>query len=58
MIAGHLQEKHGIYYIVLSYKDSAGKRHTPWFSTDLPVRNNKKRAMHAFFIAKENHLRR
>lgn len=44
MIAGHLQEKHGIYYIVLSYKDSAGKRHTPWFSTDLPVRNNKKRA--------------
>ena len=44
MIAGHLQEKNGLYYIVLSYKDESGKRHTPWFPTKLPVKGNKKRA--------------
>lgn len=44
MIAGHLQEKYGFYYIVLSYKDENGKRHTPWFPTKLPVKGNKKRA--------------
>ncbi len=26
MVAGHLQEKKGYYYIVLSYKDDQGKR--------------------------------
>lgn len=44
MIAGHLQEKYGFYYIILSYKDETGKRHTPWFPTKLPVKGNKKRA--------------
>lgn len=44
MIAGHLQEKYGFYYIVLSYRDENGKRHTPWFPTKLPVKGNKKRA--------------
>ena len=29
MIAGHLQEKYGCFYIVLSYIDDQGKRHTP-----------------------------
>ena len=29
MIAGHLQEKYGFFYIVLSYRDDQGKRHTP-----------------------------
>ena len=37
MVAGHLQEKNGYFYIVLSYKDENGKRKTPWFATDLPV---------------------
>ncbi len=44
MVAGHLQEKNGHFYIVLSYKDENGKRHTPWFPTKLPVKGNKKRA--------------
>lgn len=44
MIAGHLQEKKGYYYAVLSYKDSAGKRHTKWIPTGYPVKGNKKKA--------------
>lgn len=44
MISGHLQEKNGLFYIVLSYRDANGKRHTPWFPTKLPVKGNKKRA--------------
>ena len=26
MVAGHLQEKKGYFYVVLNYKDSTGKR--------------------------------
>ena len=44
MIAGHLQEKKGLYYIVLSYKDKSGKRVSKWLPTGLPVKGNKKRA--------------
>ena len=44
MVAGHLQEKNGVYYVVLSYRDAAGKRVQPWFSTGLPVKGNKKKA--------------
>lgn len=43
-VAGRLQEKNGLFYIVLSYKDSAGKRRQPWIATGLPVKGNKKRA--------------
>ena len=38
MVAGHLQEKKGYYYAVLSYYNSAGKRKTKWISTGLPVK--------------------
>ena len=44
MVAGHLQEKDGNFYMVLSYKDSSGKRKTKCFATGLPVKGNKKRA--------------
>lgn len=44
MVAGHLRERRGIYYIVLSYIDEHGKRQTPSKSTGLPVKGNKKRA--------------
>jgi integrase len=44
MVSGHLRERDGIYYIVLSYVDENGKRHTPCRSTKLPVKGNKKRA--------------
>ncbi len=41
MVAGHLQEKNGLYYMVVSYPDVAGKRKTKWFSTGLPIKGNK-----------------
>ena len=44
MVAGHLQEKNDFYYIVLSYKDAAGKRKTKWEATGLSVKRNKKKA--------------
>lgn len=44
MVAGHLQEKNGLYYMVVSYPDVTGKRKTKWFSTGLPIKGNKKKA--------------
>mgnify|MGYP002566625489 CR=1 FL=1 len=44
MVAGHLQEKNGIYYMVLTYKTYDGKRKTKWQSTGLPIKGNKRRA--------------
>ena len=44
MVAGHLQEKNGYYYMVVNYHDAAGKRKTKWFPTGLPVKGNKKKA--------------
>lgn len=44
MVAGHLQEKNGMFYVVLNYRDENGKWKTPWISTNLPVKGNKKRA--------------
>lgn len=44
MVAGHLQEKKGYYYMVLSYPDRMGKRKTKWLQTGLEVKGNKKKA--------------
>ncbi len=44
MVAGHLREKDGHYYCVLSYIDHTGKRKQMWKATGLPVKGNKKRA--------------
>lgn len=44
MVAGHLQEKKGYFYMFLSYNDATGKRKTKWFPTQLPVKGNKKKA--------------
>lgn len=44
MVAGHLQEKNNLYYVVLNYADTQGKRKSKWISTGLPVKGNKKRA--------------
>lgn len=44
MVAGHLREIKGYYYIVLSYLDSEGKRRTPTKSTGLSVKGNKRKA--------------
>ena len=44
MVAGHLQEKKGYFYMVLTYKDHEGKRKSKWITTGLTVKGNKKRA--------------
>lgn len=44
MVAGHLQEKNGIYYMVLSYPSASGKRKSKWISTKFPAKGNKKKA--------------
>ncbi len=44
MVAGHLQEKKGYYYIILNLTNEEGKRKQKWISTGLPVKGNKKRA--------------
>ena len=44
MVAGHLREKDGRYYCVLSYTDYTGKRKQTWKATGLSVKGNKKRA--------------
>lgn len=44
MVAGHLQEKKGMFYIVLSYKGADDKRKTKWLPTGLAIKGNKKRA--------------
>ena len=42
MAAGHLSEKGGYYYAVLSYNNAFGKRTTKWISTGLAVKGNKR----------------
>ncbi|MDN8588172.1 site-specific integrase [Paenibacillus sp. 11B] len=44
MVAGHLQEKKGLFYMVLNCKDEDGKRKPKWIPTGLTVKGNKKRA--------------
>ena len=56
MIAGHLQEKNGYFYAVLSYKDANGKRKTPWIATNLPVKGNKKRAEAVLLDLRQNYI--
>lgn len=44
MVAGHLQQKKGYWYMVLNLYDETGKRKTKWIATHLPVQGNKRRA--------------
>ena len=44
MVAGHLQQKKGYWYMVLNLHDQAGRRKTKWIATHLPVPGNRKRA--------------
>ncbi|WHX28467.1 site-specific integrase [Brevibacillus agri] len=54
MVAGHLQEKKGYFYIVLNYKDECGKRKNKWISTGLSVKGNKKKAEALLIEARKN----
>lgn len=53
MVAGHLRERNGIYYIVLSYTNEYGERKTPSVSTGLRVKGNKKRAEELLLLARQ-----
>lgn len=54
MVAGHLQEKKGLFYIVLNYKDEMGSRKTKWLPTGLSIKGNKKRAEAMLLEARQN----
>ena len=43
-ITGFVTTKNGKYYAVLNLYDEKGKRRPKWFSTDLPLRGNKRNA--------------
>lgn len=45
MVTASLQEKNGVYQVVLNYKDDIGKRKQKWKSTGLEVRGNKRLAL-------------
>lgn len=51
MQAGHLQEKSGRWYCVISYYID-GKPKSKWISTGLKVKGNKKRAEEKLFLAR------
>ena len=44
MVAGHLRDRNGTWYIALSYKDRSGKKKSFLKTTGLPVKANKKKA--------------
>lgn len=52
MVAGHLQQKKGHWYIVLNLYDADGKRKPKWIATHLPVQGNKHRAEELLFQAR------
>ncbi len=55
MVAGHLQEKRGFYYIVLNYIDpETKKRKQPWLPTGLPVKGNRKQAEEMLIKARQS----
>jgi len=43
-MTGSLQEKNGIYQMVINLKDANGKRKPKWISTGLPIKGNKRKA--------------
>ena len=43
-IVGHLREKKGLYYAVITYQTVNGQKKEKWHSTKLKVRGNKKKA--------------
>ena len=43
MVAGHLQQKNGTWYLVITYREN-DKPKAKWYSTGLPIKGNKKKA--------------
>lgn len=55
MVAGHLQQKKGHWYIVVNLHDETGKRRSKWIATHLPVHGNKRRAEEMLLQARQQH---
>ena len=55
MIAGHLQQKKGYWYMVLNLYDASGKRKPKWIATHLPVQGNKRWAEEMLFQARHQY---
>ena len=55
MVAGHLNEKNGFYYMILNLTDSNGKRKPKWIATGLPVKGNKKKAEAMLMEERQKH---
>ena len=55
MVAGHLQQKKGYWYIVLNLYDTEGKRKSKWIATHLPVQGNKRRAEEMLLQARQQY---
>ena len=51
MVAGHLQEKSGYWYCVITYK-SNGRPKSKWMATGLKAKGNKKRAEEKLLLAR------
>lgn len=43
-VSGHLEDRRGIFHIILSWKDKTAKRTRRYISTGLKVKGNKRRA--------------
>ena len=54
MVAGHLQQKNGSFYIVINYRDDNARRKTKWISTGLAVKGNKKKAENMLLEMRRN----
>lgn len=52
-VSGHLEEKRGIYQMVLNWTDTEGERHRKSISTKLPVKGNKTRANDMLYEARK-----
>lgn len=55
MVAGHLQEKKGNFYMVLNFTDENGRRKPKWVATGLPVKGNKRKAEAMLFDERQKY---
>jgi len=56
MVAGHLHEKNGLYYIILNVTDNVGRRKPKWIATGLAIKGNKKKAEEILVAARQNYV--
>jgi hypothetical protein len=52
-VSGHLEERRGIYRIILSWMDAAGKRNRKSVPTGLAVKGNKKNADNMLYLERK-----